>query len=118
MITKAITSKTIDAIAMKHKKSFSVILLSPPFTGQVRPAAMRCAKQRDCAPIHILLQFMSKVYNIWNILLYYVNIYPLFVHKNKEIATSSRYLLFVLGIRGENCPCHVSIPIYVFYLDA
>ena len=33
-----------------------------PSTGQVRPAVMRCAKQRDCAPVHILPQSISIVY--------------------------------------------------------
>ena len=69
-----------------------------PSTGQVRPAAMRCAKQRDCAPIHILLQFMSKVYNIWNVLLYYVNMYYCSLHKkgDSDIMSLSLFVLWVL----------------------
>ena len=33
-----------------------------PSTGQVRPAVMRCAKQRDCAPVHILPYLSSHVH--------------------------------------------------------
>ena len=39
-----------------------VILLPPLSTGQVRPAVMRCAKQRDCAPVHILPYLSSHVH--------------------------------------------------------
>ena len=49
------------------------------FTGQVRPAVMRCAKQRDCAPIHILPHYTSFIHIFLVIYLSFCIFTPLYI---------------------------------------
>ena len=62
-----------------------VILLPPLSTGQVRPAVMRCAKQRDCAPVHILPYLSSRVYIFLEVIFIICKCVLLFLVKNRSI---------------------------------
>ena len=51
-----------EAKAIKPIKASQVIIDTTPFNRAKRPAVMRCAKQRDYSPIHILPYTNLSVY--------------------------------------------------------